>query len=118
MLGMPIIFAYYHLMNVVLVLNIGMLVLLPSLFRNFMTNIPVVTALFLFMGLREVSLALSDPFGMDTLDLPVTAFLNTTFDRCACVLEAFATLDCRDRIRQQIPVTAEFSDVELRRSCK
>jgi len=113
-LAMPVIFSYYHLMNVVLFFNILAFTLLPALYRTWATNVPLFIALLLHMGMREMSLSLADPIGNDGVDLPVLSFLDQTFDRCVCLLESFAEPDVRQRVLNQVEDVTPFTDEQLR----
>merc|ERR1719217_1343477 len=99
-LAMPIPFAYYHLMNIILVLNFLLLVIIPALFiQSYTTVVPLALALIVYMGLREVSAATSDPFGRDAVDLPVHQILDHTFDQSITLLEAFSSKRSHERTR-------------------
>lgn len=89
-MALPIPFAYWHLMNLVFVMNFLLLSGLMASFATWLTIVPYSFALLIFMGLREVSNALADPFGQDTVDFPITSFLDHTFDQCVCLLQAFS----------------------------
>merc|ERR1739848_532622 len=67
-MALPIPFPYYHLMNIVLLFNFIILALIFANFKTWVTIFPFMTALLVFMGLREVSTALADPFGQDAVD--------------------------------------------------
>lgn len=117
LMAMPIPFAYYHLMNVILLFNIILMAVVPALMRNYWTVLPFAVALLIYMGLREVSSALADPFGMDVLDFPVAHFINHTFDRAACLLEVFTDDQVRGRVMQATQEVKDFTDEQLRRKC-
>lgn len=117
LMAMPIPFAYYHLMNVILLFNIILMATAPALMRNYWTVLPFSIALLIYMGLREVTSALADPFGTDVLDFPVALFINHTFDRAACLLEVFSDQQVRDRIIEATRDVEDFTDDQLRRKC-
>jgi hypothetical protein len=114
----PIPFAYYHLMNVILVFNIMLLATFSGLFRSYASVFPFAVALLVYMGLREISTALADPFGRDSIDFPVPDFMRTCFDSAVCQLLAFSRADVRERILWQINRVEDFHDHHLRRSTK
>merc|ERR1719444_657115 len=87
-MAMPIPFAYWHLMNLVFAMNFLSLSVLLAGFRAWMTIGPYAAALLVFMGLRECSNALADPFGEDTVDFPLAKYLDYTFDHSVCLLES------------------------------
>lgn len=113
-LAMPIPFPYFHLMNVVLAFNSLLLAAVSAFFKTYMTIFPFSVTLLLFMGIREISCTLADPFGPDEEDFPVAAFLQYLFDTSACLLEAFRnpeTYDVEAFLRRSKP----FNDSQLRR---
>jgi predicted membrane chloride channel (bestrophin family) len=116
-MAMPIPFPYYHLMNLILVLNFIMLALLFASLKSWFTLMPFGTALLVFMGLREVSTALSDPFGQDAVDFPIAQYLDYTFDHAVCLLESFSHPDAYLRTIQMINIAKPFSDKQLKRTC-
>lgn len=116
-MAMPIPFPYYHLMNLILVLNLIMLALLFASLKSWLTLFPFGTALLVFMGLREVSTALSDPFGMDAVDFPIAQYLDYTFDHAVCLTESFSHPDAYLRTIQMINIAKPFTDKQLKRTC-
>lgn len=118
MMGLPIPFAYYHLMNLILVFNVALLATVPAMFRSYWTVFPFFVALLIYMGLREVSTALSDPFNQDSVDFPIPSFLSQTFDRTVCLLLAFEQPDVRARVLQQVEECEDFSTLQLTRAVK
>jgi len=92
-IALPIPFPYFHLMNLVLVLNFFLVACVLSLSNTLLTIFPFTVVLMIFMGLREVATQLADPFGQDEVDFPVAEFLNYTFDQAVCLLEAFSRMD-------------------------
>jgi len=118
LMAMPIPFVYYHLMNVILTLNIMLLILLPALFRTYMTVFPASVALLIYMGLREVAAALADPFGQDPTDFPIAAFINQGFDHAICILEAFALPEVKQCLLERLEHVEDFSSRALARPCR
>lgn len=118
-IALPIPFAYYHLMNVILVLNFLLMAIVPALFlQTYWSVFPFAMALLIYMGLREVSAALADPFGQDEVDFPVARFLDHTFDQSITLLESFMLPEAYDRTRKAIDYVEDFSDAQLRRQTK
>mmetsp|Transcript_31399 Transcript_31399/g.73283 ORF Transcript_31399/g.73283 Transcript_31399/m.73283 type:complete len:447 (-) Transcript_31399:144-1484(-) len=114
-MAMPILFGYYHLMNVILLTNILLLAIVPAFMRTYLTVFPFSVALLIYFGLREVSMSLADPFGKDVLDFPVPSFVNHIFDRCICLLEAFALPETRSLVIDQVHKCRNFTDEQLKR---
>jgi len=117
-MAMPIPFAYFHLMNVILMANVFVLATFPALFRTYYMILVFFVGLLVFMGLREVSCALADPFGQDAVDFPLPSFLNLTFDRAACLLVAFLDAQATTRVLDQIEHVEDFTDAQLGRACR
>merc|ERR1712232_24004 len=118
LVAMPVPYVYYHLMNVILSLNIFLLATVPALIGSWYTVVPFAIAALIIMGLREVACSLADPFGEDATDFPVPAFLNHAFDRAVCLLEATACPCNRERVVNQLKGVEEFTGNQLRRPCK
>lgn len=118
MMALPIPFAYYHLMNLILALNILLLATFPALFRSYWTVLPFFVALLIYMGLREVSTALADPFNKDPVDFPIPAFISQTFDRAVCLMLSFLRPDARNRVLQQVLYCEDFTEDQLKRPMK
>lgn len=114
-MAMPIPFAYWHLMNLVFALNFFLLSLMLADLRIWLSIIPYTMALTTFMGLREVSNQLADPFGDDIVDFPLHKYLDHTFDQAACLLEAFSSRDAYERTRRQIVRVRPFGEGQVRR---
>lgn len=118
-MAMPVPFVYYHLMNVIIMFNIVLLATVPAMYKSYMTLVPFAFALLIYMGLREVSCAIADPFGTDSLDFPIAQFINHTFDRTVCIMESFhCERDVRKRIVDSIPYTEDFTDENLRHTAR
>lgn len=111
----PIPFAYYHLANIILVFNIMLLSTFSALFRSYFSVLPFGIALLVYMGLREISTALADPFGGDSVDFPVPDLLRSCFDNTVSQLLAFMRADVRPNILGQIENVEEFHEKNLRR---
>lgn len=114
----PIPFAYYHLMNVILIFNIGLTATFTALFRSYMSVFPFAIGLLVYMGMREISCALADPFGRDSIDFPIPDFIRQNFDNAVSQLLAFIRADVREMLLNQIENVEDFQDHHLRRSCK
>lgn len=114
----PIPYPYYHLMNFILLFNIMLLATFTGLYRSYISVVPFTIALLIYMGLREVSCALADPFGKDSLDFPVPDFIRNCFDRCVSMVLAFQTSESRQLVLGQIDRAEDFEDDHLKRHCR
>jgi len=111
----PIPFAYYHLANIILVFNIMLLSTFSALFRSYFSVLPFGIALLVYMGMREISTALADPFGRDSIDFPIPDFLRSCFDNTVSQLLAFQRSDVRPNILGHIENVEEFTEKNIRR---
>jgi len=117
LLALPIPFPYFHLMNAVIVLNAIMLAGVGAFFKTYYTIPPLAIALLFFMGLREISTSLADPFGPDDMDFPIASFMEYAFDNSVCLLEAFREPEAWD-VSKMLERCHEFSDSQLRKQTK
>jgi len=113
----PIPFAYYHLMNFILLFNILLLATFSALFKSYATTLPFGMALLVYMSLREVSTALADPFGEDAVDFDIQDILRACYDRTVCHLFAFQKPEVRAWVLDQVKHVEDFEERHLRRSC-
>eukprot|EP00747_Dinoflagellata_sp_TGD_P181409 gnl/TRDRNA2_/TRDRNA2_35231_c0_seq1.p1 gnl/TRDRNA2_/TRDRNA2_35231_c0~~gnl/TRDRNA2_/TRDRNA2_35231_c0_seq1.p1 ORF type:complete len:726 (+),score=145.03 gnl/TRDRNA2_/TRDRNA2_35231_c0_seq1:185-2362(+) len=116
-MALPVPYPYFHTMNVLLGLNLFTLTVFGAFFKTYMTVFPLGVALIFFLGLREVSNALADPFGQDDVDFPIAAFLQYAFDTAACVLESFANPKAVN-VKAILANHTEFTNAQLRRQVK
>eukprot|EP00403_Amphidinium_massartii_P025846 CAMPEP_0178395436 /NCGR_PEP_ID=MMETSP0689_2-20121128/13218_1 /TAXON_ID=160604 /ORGANISM="Amphidinium massartii, Strain CS-259" /LENGTH=658 /DNA_ID=CAMNT_0020016091 /DNA_START=71 /DNA_END=2047 /DNA_ORIENTATION=+ len=96
-LGLPVPYQYFHIMNWVLLTNLFVFSVAAAFFKSYLTIIPVGASLYFFIGIRQISIAVADPFGTEEHDFPVNQFLENTFNTAICILEAFhvpAASDC------------------------
>merc|ERR1711933_681321 len=101
--------------NLVFALNFLLLSTLLAGFRHWMTIAPYTFTLLIFMGLKEVSNALADPFGEDTVDFPLTQYLDYTFDHSVCLLQAFSNDDAYNWVEARVKGAQHFTDADIRR---
>ena len=120
-LAMPLPFSYWQFLNWVVFINFTLLSIVLAGFRTWWTVIPYIISLIVFVALREVSNALANPFGRDTVDFPLTRYLEHAFDHGVCLLLAFshqgADADQYRRVQAQIKNATELEDMEARRRC-
>lgn len=112
-LALPIPFPYYHIMNVVMLINLIGLGMLAASYHTYMTMFPYAVAVGFFMGLREVSTMLADPFRGGDSDFPVESFLQYVFDHAVCLLEAFRHEDPEQYVSQMVKCSKMFTNPEL-----
>jgi len=117
MMANPIPFAYYHLCNVILVFNIFLLATFSALYQSYASVFPFGVALLVYMGLREISTSLADPFGKDSVDFPVPDFLRYSFDNTVSLLLSHMRPDVRENVLERVENVEDFSERNLRRFC-
>ena len=71
MLAMPVPFPYFHALNLLMILVLAQYTYALVFLETYMSILILIFLLSMFLGMREVSAALSNPFGDDDVDLPV-----------------------------------------------
>jgi len=115
-LALPIPYPYYHVMNLVLIFNLLILCLICASFKTYQTVFPFFVSLMFFLGLREVSTSLADPFNDEDSDFPIDTFLQYAFDTSICLLEAFRNGNAEEFVSRLLDGCTEFSEEQLRHS--
>jgi hypothetical protein len=114
----PIPYAYFHLMNLILMANVFLLATFSGLFRSYFAVILFALAMFVYMGLREISTCMSDPFGEDSIDFPIADYMRSCFDRVVSINLAFTNPDMRKRLYKGTSDVQDFKDSNLKRQAK
>jgi len=86
-MALPMPFQYYHIMNLMLMLN---LTLWSYTFGIMESNFAPVVFFFvqlMFQGLRELAVALSDPFGDDETDFPLNEWMTQLYLKIHTLVE-------------------------------
>jgi len=86
-LELPMPFQYFHIMNLMLALNLVLWAYSLGCQDSFFAPIIFMFVQMMFQGIRELSTALSDPFGDDEVDFPVNAWMMTLYARTYALLE-------------------------------
>jgi len=115
LMALPIPFPYFHVMNFIMVMNFLILAFAFATFKTFTAVVPFGFATLIYMGLREVSTALADPFGVDQVDFPIADFMDYAFDHSISILEAFSDPRAYERVTSQLKATKGFNDEQLLR---
>lgn len=87
LLELPMPFQYYHIMNVMLLLNLLLWAYAMALQDSYWANIIFAFVQLMFQGLRELSIALADPYGTDDTDFPVNVWMTELYHKINCVIE-------------------------------
>lgn len=113
-LALPIPYPYYHVMNLVLIFNLLILCVICASFQTYQTVFPFFVSLMFFLGLREVSASLADPFNGEDSDFPIENFLQYVFDNAICMLESFRGGNAEEFASRLLDTTKEFTEKNLR----
>lgn len=86
-LELPMPFPYFHIMNLMLMLNLFLWAYSLGCQDSFWAPIIYMFVQMMFQGIRELSTALSDPFGSDDVDFPINEWMMTLYARVYGILE-------------------------------
>lgn len=110
LMALPLPYAYFHLLNLLMCLNFMMTNwYLASTFRSWLTIPPFVCYVIVFLGLRQLSASLADPFQPEADDVlavafPCVAFLKNAFDNGVNLMESI----------EPDPITRVVTDPNIR----
>merc|ERR1711953_717678 len=82
LMELPMPFQYFHIMNLMLVLNLILWAYALGLVESYFAPVIFLFVQLMFQGLRELSVALSDPFGDDDTDFPLNEWLTGLYKKC------------------------------------
>jgi len=86
-LNWPMPFQYFHIMNLMLALNLVLWAYSLGCQDSYFAPVIYMFVQMMFQGIRELSTALSDPFGDDEVDFPVNDWMMTLYSRVYGLLE-------------------------------
>lgn len=86
-LEVPMPWQYFHLFSVLITMDLILLADMSAMHCSAVVSIGYMLVLTLLLGLREVSIGMSDPFGDDPVDFPIKYWLFQLFSECAVLLE-------------------------------
>jgi len=87
MMELPMPFQYFHIMNLMLMLNLMLWGYALALQESYFAPVIFLFVQLMFQGLREMSIALSDPFGDDDTDFPLNEWLTGLYLRLHDIVE-------------------------------
>merc|ERR1719473_2507325 len=87
MMELPMPFQYFHIMNLMLMLNLGLWAYSLALQESLFAPCIYFFVQMMFQGLRELSVALSDPFGDDATDFPMNDWMTGLYLRLYFIIE-------------------------------
>lgn len=112
-IALPIPFPYYHLVNVILVLNFLVLGMGLATLEVYASIFVYFAAVLIFMSIREVSVQLSDPFGLDEVDFPIAKFLDYVFDAAVSLLEAYTNPLSYANMDRHLEANVDFTESQM-----
>mmetsp|Transcript_11540 Transcript_11540/g.26812 ORF Transcript_11540/g.26812 Transcript_11540/m.26812 type:complete len:364 (+) Transcript_11540:81-1172(+) len=87
MLNFPVPFAYFHLLNVMLVVNLIMWAYAMALTESYFSTIIFICCMTIFMGMLELANQFSNPFGDDDVDFPMNSWLSEFIEEVVVLCE-------------------------------
>mmetsp|Transcript_93689 Transcript_93689/g.269828 ORF Transcript_93689/g.269828 Transcript_93689/m.269828 type:complete len:401 (+) Transcript_93689:136-1338(+) len=86
-LGLPVPFQYFHLLNWMIVLNLMLWAYHMGCSISPIDTLIYTAASMVFMGMMELASAFADPFGNDEVDFPVGSWMTEWLRQCVTLLE-------------------------------
>lgn len=84
---LPMPFQYFHIMNLMLMLNLTLWAYSLALEDSYFSSLIFMFVQLVFQGVRELSVALADPYGDDDADFPVNEWMTTLYQRLYSIVE-------------------------------
>lgn len=84
---LPMPFQYFHIMNMMLVLNLCLWAYALGCQDSIFAPLIYMFVQMMFQGIRELSTALSNPFGDDEVDFPLNEWMGRLYTRMTALLE-------------------------------
>lgn len=92
-MAFPMPFQYFHIMNLMLMLNLALWAYALGCENSYVAPVIYMFVQMMFQGVRELSTALSDPFGDDEVDFPLNFWLMALQDRVKSLAEETYSID-------------------------
>lgn len=86
-LNMPVPFQYFHILNLMVIVNISLWSYRMALNDSLFTICVFTLAMVIFMGMLELANQLSCPYGQDEVDFPLDDWITECFRRAADYME-------------------------------
>lgn len=87
LMELPMPFQYFHIMNLMMMLNLTLWAYSLALEPSYFASIIFMFVQLVFQGIRELSVALSDPYGDDEADFPLDDWMTQLYVRLAALVE-------------------------------
>jgi len=85
--SLPLPFQYFHFMKSMLVINVLFWAWGMAFTRSVFAPVVYWMCLLIFMGMMELAAELSDPFGDDDVDFPITAWVDELIENTSILME-------------------------------
>lgn len=117
--SLPVAYPYYHLNNIIVGLNLFLFMAAASLHGTYLSIFPVAGACVFFLGLREISSYMLDPYtSEDDIDFPVRVFMTSAYEAAIALLYCFheqSTLSAKYMLESPLGDHANhLTDLQLR----
>merc|ERR1719326_2516480 len=86
-LGLPMPFQYFHIMNLMLLLNLCLWAYALGCEDSFFAPVIFMFVQLMFQGIRELSTGLADPYGDDEVDFPLNEWMTVLYVKVSGLLE-------------------------------
>lgn len=86
-LKLPLPFQYFHIMNLMLIFVLTLIAIVGGTTGNYVGIVVFFMCAMAFLSIREVSMAMSDPFGEDDVDFPVALWMQEALLNCLHLVE-------------------------------
>merc|ERR1719305_1399221 len=87
LMELPMPFQYFHIMNLMMMLNLTLWAYSLALEDSYFASLIFLFVQLVFQGIRELSVALSDPYGDDEADFPLDDWMTQLYVRLAALVE-------------------------------
>jgi len=87
-LALPVPFAYYHILSVMVIVNLGMWAYRMALTESWFAPFVYFFASLIFIGVMELSSEMSDPFGIDEVDFPLDRWMGEMVESVVALTES------------------------------
>jgi len=104
-INMPIPFQYFHLLRLMVVMNLLMWSYGMGITDSIFSPCVYFLAAFIFMGMMELAAQLSDPFGDDEVDFPVSDWLAEFLHNMAVICEFKSIGPMSERVKCEVPLS-------------
>lgn len=98
-LDLPMPFQYFHIMNLMLFLNLLLWAYSLALQDSYFAPLLYMFVQMMFQGIRELATSLSNPYGTDEVDFPVVEWMVDTYSKVYSILSCPCEADLKQTIR-------------------